>query len=216
MNIRAVIFDFDGVIINSEHVKFERLRPLLRAHNITLKKRDFSDMIGKKTSAFLKEKFHHNLSLNEIAKISLSRRKDHLKNIQEYSKPISGVKKFVRFLQKKKLKLCIATGTSRSIVKKTLRAIQLQNCFGVFVTGEEFKSSKPNPEVFKLAINKLNISQKHIVVVEDSIAGVNAAKKAGLWCAAITTTYQKKDLKRADLVVNSFKELQEKVQKMLK
>ncbi len=135
MTTKAVIFDFDGIIVDSERVKFKRLSLLLKTYNVILKKNDFRAMIGKKTGAFLKQKFSSSLSSKEMAAISRARRKDQTKNIRLYSRPITGVKRFIGFLHQKKLLICIATGTKRSIVKKTLQIIQLQKYFGAIVTG---------------------------------------------------------------------------------
>lgn len=207
----AIIFDFDGVIVNSERVKFERLKQMLVKRRLTLKESDFPQMVGKKTGAFLKERFGKQLSANEIREIEQVRRKDQLLHLKEYMRPIRGAVYFVRDMKKKNIRICLATGTSRSIVQKTLKQLKLNTAFDEIVTGEEFASSKPNPEVDNLARKKLNVARKDVLVIEDSPAGVSAAKRAGLRCFAITTTQTRTQLAEADLIVTSFNELRQHI-----
>ncbi len=207
MGIKAAILDFDGVIVDSEKAKFESLKTLLKAKGIILKSKDFPDMVGKKTKLFLKEKFEKELSDKAIEAIEKKRRDYQMKHLKKYCKPIPGAKECIKFLKRNNLKLCLATGTKRMVVNKVIKMLGLKSYFDAFVTGEEFKSSKPNPGVYRIAIKKLKIPKKHIIVIEDSAAGVMSAKKAGLKCIAITTTQRKKQLKRADIIVSSFKNM---------
>ncbi|MBU1205290.1 MAG: HAD family phosphatase [Nanoarchaeota archaeon] len=206
-DMKAIIFDFDGVLVNSEWVKFNCLTILLKKRGLHLFTGDFKIMVGLKTSVFLSKKFKDKLSQNQIEEISKERQKDQLRHVRLYAKPIPGVKQFICQLQRRKLELCLATGTQRKIVNNILGLIGLKNAFHVMVTGEEFKSSKPDPEVYILSLKKLGVPRRDVIVIEDSAAGVAAAKKAGLYCIAITTTQTKSELKEADLVVPSFRKL---------
>ena len=208
-NIKAIIFDFDGVLVNSEWVKFNRLAILLKKRGLHLFTGDFKIMVGLKTSAFLSKRFKDKLSQDQIGEISKERRKDQLSHMQLYAKPVPEVKQFIRQLQRRKLELCLATGTQLKIVNNILGLIGLKNVFHVMVTGEEFKTSKPDPEVYTLSLKKLGVPRRDVIVIEDSTAGVAAAKKAGLYCIAITTTQTKSELKEADLVVSSFRKLKD-------
>jgi len=203
----AVIFDFDGVIVGSERMRFSQLKRLLRPKNLYLKKSDFKNMVGKRTTAFLKERFGKKLTLKEVIEIAENRRVEELVYLKKHTKLISGVKPLIKLLRTRGIKLAVATGSRRKIVNTVLRRSGLLNYFDVLITGEDFESSKPNPEVYKLALAKLKTSAKNTVVIEDSPAGVLAAKRAGISCIAITTTQPKMNLKKADIVANSFKEI---------
>lgn len=205
--VKAVIFDLDGVIIDSERTKFRRLGLLLKKRGLRLSKRDFAGFVGMKTSAFLSAKFKGRLSTREIAAIAEERRKDQMRHLRLYAKPIPGAQQFIRLLKNRKVQLCLATGTQRPLVKRVLHLLGLEQAFRILVTGEEFASSKPEPEVYHLAVKKLRLPKTHILVTEDSAAGVSAAKKAGLYCAAITTTQSAHELRAADVQVRSFAEL---------
>lgn len=204
---KAVIFDFDGVIVDSERAKFKILKKLLKKENVALKQKYFKHMVGMKTKPFLKTYFKNKLSNDQIDRIYRERTNYQLKNLKRYSKPIKGIKSFIEFLLKNRVKIGLATGSKKEVVNKTLNKIGLKNKFSFKVTGEQFKTSKPNPEVYNKAIKKSKVSKKEIMAIEDSAAGIKSAKKAGLMCVGITTSQPKKELKKADIVVNSFDEI---------
>jgi len=206
MQTKAVIFDFDGVIVDSEGEKFKVINRLLKPYRLSIKKKDFPKMVGRKTRAFLEEHFGEKLSSEDRNLIEEKRRELIIKNIEK-TKSIKGAIEFIRSLKEKGFKLCIATGTRRLIVMKILEVFGLTGIFDEFVTGEDFTSSKPDPEVYRIAIQRLNVPVENLLAIEDSVAGVSSAKGAGIKCVAITTTQKKSDLDHADLIVKSFSEL---------
>lgn len=204
---RTIILDFDGVIIESERGKFAWLKRVLKKQGIRLRQDDFTRMAGKKTAAFLKEQFSNKLTLQKINEIKNNWRNERLHSAKRYSQPIRGVLQFIKMLKKKGFALILATGTERTIVHKTLNRLGILREFDKLITGNECNLSKPNPKVYNLAIKAAGIPAKDILVIEDSAAGVLAAKRAGLRCVAITTTHKKHQLKFAYMVVRTFKEL---------
>ncbi|MDP4011990.1 MAG: HAD-IA family hydrolase [Candidatus Nanoarchaeia archaeon] len=212
---RAIIFDFDGVIVDSEKAKFETLKKLLKKEKVILNKICFRYMVGMKTKPFLKKYFKKELSNEQINNIYSERERYQLQNLKKYSKPIKGVKNFIGFLKNNHIKIGLATGSKKEVVNKILNEIGMKNKFDFKVTGEQFKTSKPNPEVYNKAIKKSKTSKKEIMAIEDSAAGIKSAKGAGLFCVGITTSQSKKELKRADLIVNSFNQIQKKLVKEL-
>ncbi len=208
---RAVILDFDGVIVNTERGKFAWLKRTLKRHGLRLRNDDFARMAGKKTAAFLAERFSDKLSIHEMRAIRGAWKRERMQHTLKYSTPIRGALPFIKALKARGISLCLATGTERLIVNKALRRFGLTDAFDVLITGNDCALSKPNPQVYMLAIKALRIPARHLVVVEDSAAGILAAKRAGLRCVAITTTQPRKQLKRADIIVRSFKELTKKL-----
>jgi HAD superfamily hydrolase (TIGR01509 family) len=133
--------------------------------------------------------------------------------VRRYSRPVRGVIQFIKALKREGFKLCLATGTEKPIVQKVLSILGIPRVFDVMITGNECALSKPNPQVYLLAIKAVGVPAREILVIEDSAAGVLAAKQAGLRCVAITTTHAARQLKQADVVVRSFKELHRLLQK---
>lgn len=200
--IKAVIFDFDGVVVDTETAKFKELQRLLKGTGCVLKKKDFKDMIGRKTGAFLSAKFPHldNVKINQIVAL---RRKRQLAGAQ--GKLIPGIKTLLTFLKSKKIKIALATGSTREVIKKILKEKKIQNFFDIITTGEDFKESKPSPESYKTTLKKLKMRPSEVIVIEDAPAGIKAAKKAGCKTWGITTYLDKAALRKADAIFSGHK-----------
>jgi len=207
---RAIIFDFDGVIVDSEYVKFHVLARLASAVGFRIRQSDYALKIGKKESLFLEELFGKRITTRQITKLVQQRRQHQREHPKQYARPIPGVKAFIRFIHRQGIRICVATGSTKDTTAHALRLLGMWKYVDCLVTGEEYRSSKPNPEVFKIALRKLRCKPNEAIVIEDGVAGVVAAKRAGIWVAAITTTTPKRKLRQADLIVRSFAELRKK------
>ncbi len=191
-NIKHVVFDFDGVIIDSERQKFSDLKEILSEYNYTLKNSEFRNFIGKKRGQFLKEK--------EIPDIDEIMIKVHKKDSESNNlKLVEGLKEFLVFLKNKNLQMHIATGSSKDFVLSLLDKHHLTLYFSEIITGDDVKESKPDPRIYLEIKNRL-INQK-IIVIEDSPAGVKSAKNAGLFVIGLGN-----DL-GADIEFSTYKEI---------
>ncbi|MBI4145417.1 HAD family phosphatase [Candidatus Woesearchaeota archaeon] len=197
--IKAIIFDFDGVIMNSERKKFDQLKRILRGDGVHLRKSHFRKMLGKKTERFLKECFRDRLSQKRISEIIAQRRDALRKHPSEYGTMIADTKKVIlRLKSDKKYSLAIATGTEKRIVTVLLKRMKLHDAFKVIITGNDVKESKPNPAVYEEALKRLKVKPANAAVVEDSPAGIRAANSAGIKeTVALTTTQSRASLSRA-------------------
>ena len=205
--IKAVIFDFDGVIVNSELPKFRSLQYILRKQGFPLSDKKYTKKVGKKVDAFLREEFGKKLSRAQITAIANERREHQRTHLRAYAKPVPGAKTILHLFRRRGLRLCLATGSRRPIVRELLRMAGLAHMFSLLVTGEQYRSSKPNPEVYRLALRKLRLRPSECVVIEDAPAGITAAKRAGLPVIAIATNFPMRQLEKADLVVKDFRQL---------
>lgn len=170
-NIQHVVFDFDGVIIDSERQKFADLKDILNTYNYNLNDSEFRNFVGKKRGQFLKEK--------KITHIDEIMKKAHkLDQIHTDLPLIDGVKQFLMFLKNKNIKMHIATGSSKEFVLFHLDKHAICSYFSQILTGDDIKESKPHPKIY-LEIKK-RLDNQHIIVIEDSPVGVQSAKQAGL------------------------------------
>ncbi|MCC7201602.1 MAG: HAD family phosphatase [Nitrospirae bacterium] len=209
--LKAIIFDFDGVITDSEPVHLKMFQKVLGEMGLTISERDYYEIyLGMDDkgcfSTVLKSNgfdpnFGHIQSLIDKKTIYLM---DYIKdNLFIYP----GVVEFVESSSKKYL-LAIASGALRHEIEFILEGAGIRPAFNIIVSAEDVSEGKPNPECFNKALNKLNeISRQPIttadcLVIEDSIAGIEAAKAAGMLCAAVTNTYNPDRLKMADIIVN--------------
>jgi len=201
---KAIIFDFDGVIADTEKERFDSLKIILKKYNYKLKNDDLKDLFGKKTDIFLKEKFS-DMPNSIVKEIQSKRRKDQLINIKQ-TKIIPGITQLIKFLSKN-YTLAITTGSTKEVVDVVLKQNKLDKYFSITVTGEQFKSSKPDSECYILTLKKLKQKPSKIIIIEDSGAGITAGKDAGCIVYAIKNKYNSEQILRADKIFNSNKEL---------
>jgi pyrophosphatase PpaX len=204
--IKAILFDMDGVLIDSLEANYSHLNSLI-AHfgkpRLTLK--DYQEKYWGS---------HFNDQMKKIfGKISRKKRKEIIDYYTKISptfvkkqKLYPNVKKILKKL-KKKYKLALVTSTLSKITENVLNYFSIKNFFDVVVNGEMVKNPKPAPDAVLLACKKLKIKPEEAVYVGDNYQDVNAGKKAGCLTIAITTTSSIEELKDADKIVNNLNEL---------
>jgi HAD superfamily hydrolase (TIGR01509 family) len=203
--MKAIIFDFDGVIAETERKKFSDVKRIILKEGLHLEDSDYKKFIGTKTEFFLKNKFP-NLSESKIT--ALSDERYALKYVDVHkNRLLTGVKDLLFYLKEKNVVIAICSGSKKMFIDKFLKAKKLNSFFDLIVSGDDFKSSKPDPECYLLALKKLNLKATDVIVVEDSPAGIIAGKKAGLQVYAIETYLKKEDLSFADLVFKNNSDL---------
>ncbi|MBM3244868.1 MAG: HAD family phosphatase [Candidatus Omnitrophica bacterium] len=203
----SVIFDMDGVITNTMPYHFDAWFAVFKSAGIKVDCLEIYRREGQDGLTTVREIFSQNrrkISLKE-AKAFLSNKEQLFKKIVKI-KFVKGSRPFIRSLKAHKFKLGLVTGTSRHEAEKILPS-GLLKLFDVIVTGDEVKNGKPYPEPFLKALKKLKITQKDALVIENAPFGIQSAKKAGLFCAALETSLPRKYLSGADLIFKSFVEL---------
>lgn len=203
--IKAVIFDMDGVIFDTEHKRFADLKRILKRHGLTLKKSTFSKMLGKKSDVFVKEIFP-NTTKSFCDKVASERRELQHHSLQN-GRLIKYMPELLRYVKLRGYKTAITTGSKRPIVKKLLQMYLLTKYFDEIITGEDFKTSKPNPECYRVTAKKLGVKPKEVIVIEDAINGVEAAKKLGCTVFGLRTYLSAKQLAAADRTFANPKEV---------
>jgi len=206
--IKAVILDVDGIIVDTEEANAVASIQMFRElYNIEVKPEDFVPFVGTGSVRYLggvAEKYGIDI---DVKKATKRREKNFVKNLNKL-RLFPGVKNFIQTVKQDKLKIAIATSADRSKFQAAFRGVGLvEEQFDLIVTGDEVKHTKPHPEIYLTTTKKLGLEPSSCLVVEDSIAGVEAAKKAGTFSVAVTNTFSKKDLAKADLIIGSLEEL---------
>jgi HAD superfamily hydrolase (TIGR01509 family) len=180
--IRAVIFDLDGVIADS-HALHERAWRDLLGEVGQMSPADISDIIRQgKTRADILQTLFPRCSSQELA--SLGIRKDALYQKQSGRlRPIAGVIEWIRGLHREGFLLGVATSASRQRALEVLRQFGVEHLFQAIVTASEIGAGKPDPALFLAAADALGIEPDEALVIEDSEAGLVGAKAAGMKCA---------------------------------
>jgi beta-phosphoglucomutase family hydrolase len=201
--IKAVIFDMDGVLISSKELHTEAWIKCLQEFNIIVKEYKYVTGISSiDVAQKYKQKYNLLASPEEI-----SNKKVNIYNtLAEKTELILGVVEFIRNIQTK-YKLSLATSEYSKTTNIILSKHNLDKYFDLVVTVDDINQPKPNPEIYLKTAKELKLKPSECIVIEDSVVGVEAAKSAGMKCIAITTTTPRSKLKQADLIVDSFKEI---------
>jgi HAD superfamily hydrolase (TIGR01509 family) len=194
---RAIIFDMDGVIVLSEQADFDTFNEILKEYNKKIDKKFYHENISGAKSidcwrSIFKNKPKQFLEMLSQRFDSLFQKK-FIKNI----KPAPGIKKLLQSLNKYNYLIGLATGNDRSNEELILDNLGIKHFFHSITTGDEVIHAKPHPTIYRKASNKAKIKPENCIVIEDAVLGVRAAKKAGMKCIAVTTTQNRKDLKKA-------------------
>ena len=207
---KAVIFDMDGVLIDSEPIHYEVEKQIFSLLGI-----DVSDVIHRKymgaSNDFmysdLKSRFNLSSSTQELIKFDDDYRCKYLKNLKKIDLNI-GVLDLLIELKSTGIKLAVATSSSPDIAVFLLNSCGIASFFDSVVTTSDAGKSKPAPDVYLLAARRLGVFPEDCLVLEDSPNGLFAAKKASMYCIVIQNDSQlDKQLIMADYRINSFEGL---------
>lgn len=202
MTLKAVLFDFNGIIINDERIHAQLIEELLLAENLRVKSEEVRQFcLGRSDRAGLKDLLaYRGRAVNEEYLDQLIKRKaqtyqDCLQQLETL--PIyNGVETLVKTLQEMNLKLVIVSGALRSEVELVLTRIGLLDSFSILVTGDDITHSKPEPEGYLLAVERLNqadpslnLHPQDCLALEDTFAGIEAARRANISVVGVAHTY---------------------------
>lgn len=204
--IRGIIFDFDGLILDTEGPVFQSWVDLYRDHNVELTLNEWAAVIGRSSNEhfdpfkLLEEKTGRELPRERLLNLRYAREIDLCE-----SQPIMpGVVDMLTAARNRDLKLGVASSSNRDWVVQHLDRLNLLNYFHVIHTADDVKKTKPDPELFNLTLNTLNLEPKEAIIFEDSPNGVTAAKAAGIFVVAVPNPLTKQlPLDHADLIVDS-------------
>lgn len=217
--LKAIIFDFDGVIADAEPLHLKAFQEVLSEEGINLSNKDYYDKylaLDDKTcfATVLKDRgIGFDRALIDALMLRKSRYYD--KFIRENLVVFPGVVDFIKKIHGK-YSLAIGSGALRHEIEFILECTGIRKEFNIIVSADDVENCKPNPEVFMKVlerINKLAPSKQGIIypyeclVIEDSIAGIKAAHSAGMKCLAVTNSYSSEKLSEADITVKSLEEV---------
>jgi HAD superfamily hydrolase (TIGR01509 family) len=207
--MEAVIFDMDGVLIDSEPLHFEVDQLVLRKLNIYEGKSYLERFVGYTNPAMwqiIKEEFSIESTIEELIDLQMTVKLSYLE--QSNYKAIEGIKELLEELQSFKVPIAIASSSPKIFIEAVIKKIHITDYFHHWISGEEVPKSKPEPDVFLKAAELLKVNPDRCVVIEDSKSGTIAAKSAEMKCIGYRNVNSgNQDLSKADLVVNRISEL---------
>ncbi len=200
--IRAVLFDMDGVIVDSEPQHIQAFQKTLASHGHTLDHENYQTYFAGKTDQKGLEDFLQTHTDSTPIEDLLAEKTGHFLDIAENDiTPYAGIIDVIQGLRKKGIKLALVTGSVRQEVEVILSALNIRDAFDVIITADDVRTGKPDPEGYTKAVAAIGYDPEQCVIIEDSPSGVNAAVAAGIRCIAITTTHNEHDLSTATKVI---------------
>ena len=211
--LQCVIFDMDGVIINSEEIHKKAYYETFNSLGVDVSEELYKTMTGSSTiNAFQKLVNHFNLN-NIPEELVLQKRKRYV-NYFENDPTLAlvhGVKELIQFLNKQNLTLVLASSSAMVNINRVFSRFDLNQYFTAKISGADLTASKPHPEIFEKAAILGGVSKEQCIVIEDSDNGIEAANKAGIYAIGYRNLLiTDQTLNKADLIINDFKELIER------
>ena len=214
--IKALIFDFNGVIVNDEPIHLDMFQRVLREEGIPLSEREYYrlylGMNDKDCFTALLEKQGIKPTSSKIRGLIQRKARYYRAFISKHLIFFPGARGFVQRAARK-YPLAIASGALRSEIRYVLGKARMARYFPVIVAAQDVRSGKPHPDGFLMALRLLNrklglrLRAKDCLVIEDSLEGIVAAKRAGMRCLALATSYPLSKLKGADVVVKNYRQI---------
>jgi HAD superfamily hydrolase (TIGR01509 family) len=208
--IQTVIFDLDGVIIDSEPIHFRLEEELFKELGISVSFEEHNSYVGTSSinmwQAIVKK---HALKYKpgELEELGRDRYLNYLAG-QSKLIPIDGVCELITELHQQQFKLVLASSSSTVIIDPVLNAFDLASYFMAKISGADLPFSKPHPEIFLRSALLARTDCSQCLVIEDSENGVKAAKAAGMKCIGyLNPNSGRQNLDKADLVISSFHEI---------
>jgi beta-phosphoglucomutase len=215
--LRAVIFDFDGVITDSEIIHLHSFNRVLAQYGMEITTEDYyKDYLGLTDAdvfTLLADQNRFGPDAEPIENLIKQKNQIFEELARTEGRIIPGVCDFLGMLNQNNIPMAICSGALRPEIELILKQARLRHLFKVIVSAEQIKKGKPNPEGFLLTLAKLNEkSQESIlpdecIVIEDSNWGLEAAKAAGMHTIAVTNSYDAKQLATAEKIVKKLSDL---------
>lgn len=204
----GAIFDMDGVLIDSHPLHKKVWARFLASLGRSISEQELNFVLdGRKREEILRH-FLGDLTPEQMAEFG--RRKDEIyRDFSDDLATISGVEKFLALLETAGIRMAVATSASPVRARNTLAGLGILPKFAAVVTGHDVDKGKPDPEIFVCAAQRLKLQPQNLLVVEDAISGVAAAKSAGMKCLGIASEGRSEQLRAAgaDRVVPNFRQV---------
>jgi len=198
--IKGVLWDMDGVLVSSGEFHWPAWSQTFSEHDIPFTYEQFRATFGMNNTGILKLLLGENIGPDLIAAISDRKESLFRQAVKGHVRPLPGVLDWLDRLQGWGVKQAIASSAPPANIDTLVDELRIRPYFYAIVSGADLPG-KPDPAVFLEAARQIGAPPERCLVIEDAIAGVEAAKRAGMRCVAVTTTNPPEKLRAADLVV---------------
>lgn len=200
--INAILFDMDGVLVDSEEYIFEAAKRMFAEHGVSVKPEDALPFIGTGENSYI-------AGIGRANGFEVDILRDKARTYAIYGEitegklhPLPGVHQFIAQCKARGLKMAVASSADRVKIAINLRGIGLSpDTFDSIISGEDVERKKPFPDIYLLAAERVGEKPQNCLVVEDAVSGIAAGKAAGALCLGLTTSFPAEKLSQADLII---------------
>lgn len=205
--LEAVLFDMDGVIIDSEPLWSKAEQQLLARRNLRYSPQLKVVMMGLDSSEAVGLLIKHYDLKESVGDVVEERNQLIAGLFREFLRPMPHALQLVRSVQAAEIKTGLASSSPKELVDLALDRLNITGLFDLILSGDQVARGKPAPDIYLTAARELGVSRENCLVIEDAPHGVAAAKAAGMCCLALSTSAGESELAAADRVVRGFEEV---------
>ncbi|MGV4439757.1 HAD family hydrolase [Ornithobacterium rhinotracheale] len=210
MDFKALLFDMDGVIVDTEPLHRKAWLAAFAEYGIEMEPGYYESFTGKATlpvSQEIVEKYQLDCTPEELVACKRKYFKDYFDNDEDFDL-LPGVHELIQDLYNNGVKLILASSASMNTINWVFKRFGIEQYFSGKISGAELRESKPNPEIFLKAAEMANAKPEECVVIEDSTNGILAAKRAEIFTIGYKSAHSKnQDYSLADVVISNFDEV---------
>ena len=216
MQLKGAIFDLDGVIVSTVHLHFEAWKKMFSEYGKEFNFEDYKEKVDGIPRMSGARAILTDLSDEELKKAATKKQSHFLELLDKEGVEVyQSTLNLIGELKKDNIKVAVISSSKNCLT--ILKKLGIDNLFAVIITGHDIKKGKPDPGVFLLACEKLELVPSESIVFEDAVLGVEAAKRGNFSCVGVDRYDNPSRLARADLVVNDLSELDiERLKKLIK
>jgi beta-phosphoglucomutase len=204
---RAILWDMDGTLVDSSEYHWLTWREALAGEGFDLTRERFAQSFGRRNDDTLRDYFGQDFPLCEVERISEVKEARYREMVQASGvEPLPGVLGWLARLKAEGWLQAVASSACLLNVEAILDALEIKEHFNAIVSAEDVCRGKPDPEIFLIAARRLRVPPRRSIVIEDSPAGIAAARRAGMRAIGVLSS---RDVLQADLVVGRLDELPE-------
>ena len=203
----GVIFDIDGVLLDSYKMHYECWRTIAEKHSIYVSEKEFDSLFGRRGSEIVREIWGKDLPGEQVVAIHRQKQALYRENLQRNFPEMDGAIQLIDALAAEGFVLGIGSSAPPENVEMSLNGLGRAKSFKAVVTGSDVTRGKPDPQVFLLAAQRMGLKPADCAVIEDAVAGITAALAGGMTAIALAGTAPAESLTMADLVVTSLRQL---------
>ncbi|MDN5212561.1 HAD family phosphatase [Fulvivirgaceae bacterium BMA12] len=201
----AVIFDMDGVLIDSNPYHKKALIQFCQSHGYNLTEEELKARIyGRTNKDWITNLFNGEVTGEELKRYADEKEALFRQLYEGFVEPVTGLETFLQMLESQDITRAIATSAPRANVDFTLQQTGMGKFFTTILDDSNVEHGKPDPEIYLKTASAIHYDPENCVVIEDSLSGVMSAKQAGAKVIGITTTHSKDELSSTDLVIDDF------------